>query len=119
MKAFVLAEPGKVQWYNAPEPELTPYGAILVPIAVTPCSSDVHTVFGGGSPKQPNLVLGHESIGRVVAVGEYVKDFKIGDKVAVPAITPDWREKSIQEGNDRHASIRANSTRSFFRTVFN
>ena len=104
MKAFVLAEPGKVQWYNAPEPELTPYGAILEPIAVTPCSSDVHTVFGGGSPKQPNLVLGHESIGRVVAVGEYVKDFKIGDKVAVPAITPDWREKSIQEGNDRHAS---------------
>ena len=57
MKAFVLAEPGKVQWYNAPEPELTPYGAILEPIAVTPCSSDVHTVFGGGSPKQPNLVL--------------------------------------------------------------
>ena len=45
MKAFVLAEPGKVQWYNAPEPELTPYGAILEPIAVTPCSSDVHTVF--------------------------------------------------------------------------
>ena len=35
MKAFVLAEPGKVQWYNAPEPELTPYGAILEPIAVT------------------------------------------------------------------------------------
>ena len=51
MKAFVLAEPGKVQWYNAPEPELPPYGAILEPIAVTPCSSDVHTVFGGGSPK--------------------------------------------------------------------
>lgn len=31
-------------------------------------------------------------------------NFKTGDRVAVPAITPDWREKSIQEGNDRHAS---------------
>ena len=103
MKAFVLAEPGKVRWYDAPEPELTPFGAVLKPLAVTPCSSDVHTVFGGGSPKQPNLILGHESIAEVLSVGEYVKDFKVGDKVAVPAITPDWREKSIQDGNFRHA----------------
>lgn len=105
MKAFVLEKPGKVSWiHDAPEPKLTPYGAILRPIAVTPCSSDVHTVFGGGSPKQPNLILGHESIAEVLEVGEYVEDFKIGDRVAVPAITPDWRKKSIQEGNDRHAS---------------
>lgn len=29
MKAFVLAEPGKVKWFDAPEPQLVPYGAIL------------------------------------------------------------------------------------------
>lgn len=104
MKAFVLAEPGKVKWHEVPEPEIVPYGAILKPIAVTPCSSDVHTVFGGGSPKQPNLVLGHESIAEVVEVGECVRDFKVGDRVAVPAITPDWRDVSIQDGNDRHSS---------------
>ena len=103
MKAFVLAEPGKVKWYDAPEPELTPFGSVLKPLAVTPCSSDVHTVFGGGSRKRPNLILGHESIAEVLAVGEYVKDFKAGDKVAVPAITPDWREKSIQDENFCHA----------------
>lgn len=103
MKAFVLESPGKVAWYEAPEPELVPFGAILKPIAVTPCSSDVHTVFGGGSPKQPNLILGHECIAQIIEVGECVKDFKIGDRVAVPAITPDWRDISIQEGNDRHA----------------
>lgn len=104
MKAFVLVSPGKVDWYDAPEPELTPYGAILKPIAVTPCSSDVHTVFGGGSPKKPNLILGHESIAEVIRTGEFVKDFKVGDRVAVPAITPDWRDVSIQEGNYCHAS---------------
>ena len=104
MKAFVLAEPGVVRWYDAPEPELVPYGAILKPIAVTPCSSDVHTVFGGGSPKQPNLVLGHECIAEVLEVGSEVKDFRPGDRVAVPAITPDWRDKSIQDGNYKHAS---------------
>ena len=103
MKAFVLAEPGKVKWYDAPEPQLTPFGAVQKPVAVTRCSPDVHTVFGGGSRKRPNLILGHESIAEVLAVGEYVKDFKAGDKVAVPAITPDWREKSIQDENFCHA----------------
>lgn len=104
MKAFVLKEPGVVGWHDAPEPELKqPYGAILSPVAVAPCSSDVHTVFGGGSRKAPNLILGHECVARVLEVGEEVRDFVPGDIVAVPAITPDWRARAIQEGNDRHA----------------
>lgn len=103
MKAFVLIEPGKVGWYEAPEPKLAPYGAILRPVAVTPCSSDVHTVYGGGSKKAPNLILGHECVAEILEVGELVEDFKPGEIVAVPAITPDWRAPAIQEGNDRHA----------------
>lgn len=104
MKAFVLIEPGKVGWYDAPEPVITPYGAILRPIAVTPCSSDVHTVYGGGSRKAPNLILGHECVAEVLETGELVCDFKAGDLVAVPAITPDWRACGIQEGNFKHAT---------------
>ena len=45
MKAFVLKEPGVVGYEQVPEPVLTPYGAILKPVAVAPCSSDVHTVW--------------------------------------------------------------------------
>ena len=86
MKAFVLKEPGVVGYEQVPEPVLTPYGAILKPVAVAPCSSDVHTVFGGGSRKAPNLVLGHECVARVLEVGEYVTDFVPGELVAVPAI---------------------------------
>lgn len=104
MKAFVLTEPGKVGWYDAPEPAVTPYGAVLRPIAVTPCSSDVHTVYGGGSRKAPNLILGHECVAEIIETGELVHDFKPGDRVAVPAITPDWRACGIQEGNYKHAS---------------
>jgi len=51
----------------------------------------------------PNLVLGHEAIGEIIDVGELVRDFKVGDIVAVPAITPDWREIDIQNGNYTHA----------------
>ncbi len=104
MKAFVLIEPGKVGWHDAPEPILTPYGAILRPVAVTPCSSDVHTVYGGGSRKAPNLILGHECVAEILEVGELVQDFKPGELVAVPAITPNWRDYGIQEGNYKHAS---------------
>lgn len=104
MKAFVLAEPGRVGWYDAPEPVITPYGAILRPIAVAPCSSDVHTVYGGGSRKAPNLILGHECVAEIMETGDLVCDFKPKDVVAVPAITPDWRARGIQEGNYKHAS---------------
>ncbi len=105
MKAFCLKSPGVVGYSEVTEPDLTgyPYGAIIHPIAVTPCSSDVHTAFGGGSPKAPDLVFGHESIGIVVETAPYVKDFKVGDFVAVPAITPDWRDVDIQNGNYNHA----------------
>lgn len=104
MKALVFDAPGKILWKDIPKPELQqPYGVILRPVALAPCSSDVHTVFGGGAPKQENHVLGHECIARVVEVGELVQDFKPGDLVAVPAITPNWRAVAIQEGNDRHA----------------
>lgn len=104
MKAFVLKEPGVVGWADVPEPELTPFGAILKPIAVAPCSSDVHTVFGGGSRKAPNLVLGHECVAKVLEVGEMVRDFVPGEIVAVPAITPNWRDRGVQECNFKHAS---------------
>lgn len=104
MKAFVLKSPGAAGWYTeAPEPVLTPYGAILRPIAAAPCSSDVHTVFGGGSPKAPNLILGHECVAEILETGELVQDFTPGEIVAVPSITPDWRAAGIQEGNFKHA----------------
>ena len=106
MKAFCLKSQGVVGYCEVPQPTLegNPYGAIVHPIAVAPCSSDVHTAFGGGSPKAPNLVFGHESIGIVVETAPFVRDFKIGDFVAVPAITPNWRDTDIQNGNYGHAS---------------
>ena len=104
MKSFVLKEPGIVAWHDSPEPELCRNGAILKPIAVSTCSSDVHTVFGNGSRKMPNLILGHECIAEILEVDDSVKDFKKGDRVAVPSITPNWRDLAIQDGNYKHAS---------------
>jgi threonine dehydrogenase-like Zn-dependent dehydrogenase len=49
------------------------------------------------------MILGHEAIGEVVEVGSEVKDFKPGDHVVVPAITPDWRTSEVQRGYHQHS----------------
>jgi threonine dehydrogenase-like Zn-dependent dehydrogenase len=49
------------------------------------------------------MILGHEAVGEVVEVGNLVKDFKKGDKVIVPAITPDWNSLAAQAGYSMHS----------------
>lgn len=105
MRAYALVEPGRMEWIDVDKPVISgDYSAILRPIAISPCSSDVHTIFENGSPKPKNWIMGHECLAEVVEVGKKVLDFKEGDKVLVPSITPDWRDKGIQEGNFTHPS---------------
>ena len=71
-------------------PKCGPLDAIVRPLAISPCTSDVHTVWEGAIGERHDMILGHEAVGEVVEVGSLVKDIKLGDKVIVPAITPDW-----------------------------
>ena len=92
MKALVLKGKGKIAYIEKKEPELeAAHGVILEPVLVSPCTSDVHTIWQG-SPKRPDLTLGHEVIARVKETGSEVHDFKPGEIVAVSAITPDWSQ---------------------------
>lgn len=53
------------------------------------CGSDMHGYLSGGVGGRPvvePLVMGHESAGEVIAVGEYVKTHTIGDRVAGTSI---------------------------------
>ena len=81
---------GETGWIEKPRPKCGPMDAILRPLAVSPCTSDTHTVWKGSIGERHNLVLGHEGCGVVDEVGSQVKDFKVGDRVMVTAITPDW-----------------------------
>lgn len=80
-----------------------PLDAIVRPIAVAPCTSDLHTCYEGGIGERTNMFLGHEAVGEVLEVGELVKDFKVGDKVIVPAITPNWNALESQRGYAQHS----------------
>lgn len=101
MKGFGVIEPTvSWGWLEKEIPEPGPFEALCSPVAVLPCTSDVHNA--KFRKAYPNRILGHEGVGRVEKVGEFVTDIKPGDIVAIPAVTPIWRGKEIAEGLHEH-----------------
>jgi threonine dehydrogenase-like Zn-dependent dehydrogenase len=103
MKGFAMLGIGKTGWIEKDRPNCGPLDAIVRPIAVSPCTSDIHTVWEGAIGERFDMILGHESVGEIVEVGSLVRDFRVGDKVIVPAITPDWSKVESQAGYSMHS----------------
>lgn len=103
MKGYAMLGIGKTGWIEKEAPKCGPVDAIVKPIAVSPCTSDVHTVWEGALGERSNMILGHEAVGEVVEVGALVRDFRPGDRVIVPAITPDWNSLEAQAGYSMHS----------------
>ena len=103
MKGFAMLGIGNIGWIEKDRPKCGPLDAICRPLAIAPCTSDVHTIWEGAIGDRHNLILGHEGVGEVVEVGSLVKDFKEGDKVLIPAITPDWNSVEAQSGYSMHS----------------
>ncbi len=103
MKGYAMLGIGKTGWIEKDVPACGPLDAIVKPLAVSPCTSDIHTVWEGAIGERTDMILGHEAVGEVVEVGSLVKDLKVGDKVIVPAITPDWGSLAAQGGYSMHS----------------
>ncbi len=102
MKGYAVLGRGKHGWIHVKEPVPGLLDAIVRPIAVSPCSSDIHYMKTFDESK-PSVILGHEAIGEVVEVGKLVENFKVGDKVAVSPSTPNWCHIGVQtRGNSAH-----------------
>ncbi len=103
MKALAMLRIGEIGWIEKEKPECGPTDAIIRPLALSPCTSDVHTVWEGAIGDRHNMILGHEGCGVVEEVGSLVKDFKPGDRIMVAAITPDWNSLEAQGGYPMHS----------------
>ena len=103
MQGFAMLRIGEVGWVEKPRPVCGPLDAVCRPLAAAVCTSDVHTVWEGAVGDRHDLILGHECCAEVVETGALVKDFQPGDRVLVPAITPDWSSLEAQAGYAMHS----------------
>ncbi len=100
MKAFVMHRIGEVGIIDKPIPRPGPHDAIVRTTAALICTSDTHTVGGAIGPRT-DLTLGHEAVGVIHELGEAVVAtgmFKLGQRVAVSAITPCYSCDNCQRG---------------------
>jgi len=84
MKAVVYNGPRSVAVANVPDPKIEkPTDAIVRITATNICGSDLH-MYEGRTSVEKGMVLGHENLGEVVAVGSAVQQVKKGDMVCLP-----------------------------------
>ncbi len=84
MRAVVYHRPKHVAVEDVPDPTIEqPTDAIIRVTSTAICGSDLH-IYNGLIPQPKPLVLGHEFMGIVEAVGPEVKNLKRGDRVVVP-----------------------------------
>lgn len=101
MKAAVLMGPNelKIKEIDLPKPGL---GEVLIQVqACAICGSDVSLIKEPWFNQPPfgEFIPGHEYSGIIAAIGENVKEFKVGDRVAVEAHSGCGRCINCRKGN--------------------
>ena len=83
MLSVAVARPGNVELVDIPKPTPGPYEALIRTEVACLCNATDGKLVAGHFPgvEQYPLLLGHESVGIVDAVGEEVRNFKQGDRV--------------------------------------
>lgn len=82
MKTIRLIHPGQVELVNLPAPIPQKDQMLIQTGAATLCTSDLNDIQTNPFQIPLPVTLGHEGAGTVVQLGEGVKDFKVGDRVA-------------------------------------
>ena len=93
MKAITVEpkKPGSALYEEFPEPELHEGSILVEAVAVGVCGTDAEIVegkYGWAPPGKTRLILGHESLGRVIDPGPH-SSFKEGDLVVGIVRRPD------------------------------
>lgn len=83
MKAALLYEPKRVEISEIDEPQLGPDDVRIKPKLAGICGSDISLFMGHRVASEYPLLIGHEVVGNVTAVGVNVERVKIGQRVIV------------------------------------
>lgn len=86
MKAAVYEGIEKITIKEVEKPKCGDENILIRVNSCSICGTDVRTYFHGKSNVKPPQIIGHEVAGTVAEVGKKVKNFRVGDRVAVAAI---------------------------------
>jgi L-iditol 2-dehydrogenase len=88
MKVLVYMGPRRMELHAVPDPEPGPGDVVVATSAAAVCGSDLHG-FREASPRRiPPLVMGHEAVGTLAAVGDGVDPALVGRRVVLKPILP-------------------------------
>lgn len=103
MKAAVFVGKQQIKIREVPKPEPRAGEALIRITLTTICGTDVH-ILKGEYPVKPGLIIGHEPVGQIEALGPGVEGFSIGDRVIVGAITPCGQCRACLSGSSSQCS---------------
>lgn len=88
MRAICFEGIERVALHEIPEPELEASTDAIVAVEMAGlCGSDLHVYHGRETGLDSGTVMGHELVGRVVALGSAIRSLRIGDRVCAPFST--------------------------------
>ncbi|KUL81477.1 hypothetical protein ZTR_10831 [Talaromyces verruculosus] len=84
MKAVVYTEKGTVEVLDRPKPTVKEHtDAIVRMLHASICGTDLHILKGDVPTVKAGLIMGHEGVGVIEALGSAVQGFQVGDRVIV------------------------------------
>jgi len=109
MKAVVFEDVEEMVFQEVPTPRCEDDGLLIKVKACAICGTDIKVYHSGHRHIRPPRITGHEVSGQIVEVGKNVKDFQVGQKVAVAPAVPcgecSYCKRSIFGMCDRLAPI--------------
>ncbi|HEY7534875.1 MAG TPA: alcohol dehydrogenase catalytic domain-containing protein, partial [Thermodesulfobacteriota bacterium] len=87
MRANIFKGTNKIGLEDRPIPKSGPGDAVVKVTLTTICGTDAHIV-KGEYPVKVGQIIGHEPIGVIHELGMAVSGYKVGERVAINAITP-------------------------------
>jgi len=86
MRAVVFRGIGDIAVEDVPEPKIQdPTDAIVRLTASAICGTDLHFIRGTMPGMKKGMILGHEGVGVIEALGDGVRNFNVGDRVVIPS----------------------------------